>query len=54
MFYSLKLRAAKSQTSGDLFFNGSYEMDTDHSVDNAERIRMTAAEIWKVTGYRFM
>jgi len=54
MFYTLKCRARESQASGSLNFNGFYEMDLDNTINDTERIHMTAAEIWKVTGYRFM
>jgi hypothetical protein len=50
LFHSLKLRANESNS---ISFAGSYEMDLDPIVTKAERIKMLADEIWKITGYRF-
>jgi len=37
----------------DINFCGSYILPDDPLVSDRERIKMTADEIWKVTGYRF-
>jgi hypothetical protein len=34
-------------------FFGTYEIKEDPLVSDKERVKMTAYEIWKVTGYRF-
>jgi hypothetical protein len=36
-----------------IFFAGACEMDCDIVVKDAERVRMIADEIWRITGFRF-
>ena len=37
--------------SEDIEFNACYEMNADPLVNEAQHIRMTVDEIWKITGY---
>ncbi|KAG0694190.1 hypothetical protein DFH29DRAFT_985319 [Suillus ampliporus] len=48
----MELRRA-FRTSKEVSFYGHYTMLVDPLVKERERVKMTAFEIWKVTGYRF-
>ncbi len=50
MFLSLREVCTK-QKSVD--FYGEYIMPSDPLVSDKERVKMTALEVWKVTGFRF-
>ena len=41
------------RTQEHVFFSGCYSMPVDPLISDKERVKMTAHDIWKVTGYRF-
>jgi hypothetical protein len=36
-----------------VFFHGCYNIPADPLISDKERVKMTAQDVWKVTGYRF-
>ena len=41
------------ETSDRIFFHASYDLPADPLTTKRDLIKITAHEIWKVTGYRF-
>jgi hypothetical protein len=39
--------------SDRVFFHGCYNIPADPLISDKERVKMTAQDVWKVTGYRF-
>jgi hypothetical protein len=41
------------KTSERVFFSGSYDIPADPLISDKEHVRVTAHEVWKVSGYHF-
>ena len=39
------------KTTEHVFFNGTYDIPVDPLISDKEHVKMTAHDVWKVTGY---